>query len=387
MANFNLPTIASLFADVITLFKDRIDDVARQMRTDVAAPTNMPDKSIRWNVTNSNWEQFDLGMLQWDPLAALYGIDVNLLSGQSGPFYLDWDNFVNVPVGLPPAVHSHDFGFLPSSPEGVLQIFRGTTAEIGAFTGLIGEISVDKTKQTVVVHDGATAGGFPLATEAVVSANTASIALKAPIASPDLTGTPTTPTAAAGNKSSQIANTTFVDGEINGQQTIWAGSGALTPTETNGAAPVTQELSIQKILIAGLDFDASTQQHAQIYWQSPKGVDVSAGLICQAIWTNAPVASSGDVVWAFKARAVTNNDGIDASFGTNVTLVDSFIVAGDLHASEESGVVTPSNTWTPEDLIFIDVFRDAANASDTYAEDARLIGIRIHYTTLKIIDS
>jgi hypothetical protein len=46
---------------------------------------------------------------------------------------------------------------------------RGTTAETSTFTGAIGEITIDTTKKTVVVHDGTTAGGFPLATEAAVN--------------------------------------------------------------------------------------------------------------------------------------------------------------------------------------------------------------------------
>ena len=40
---------------------------------------------------------------------------------------------------------------------------RGTTTEHATFTGLEGEISVNTTKETLVVHDGATAGGFELA--------------------------------------------------------------------------------------------------------------------------------------------------------------------------------------------------------------------------------
>lgn len=39
---------------------------------------------------------------------------------------------------------------------------RGTTAAHTSFTGLLGELTVDTTKDTVVVHDGSTAGGFPL---------------------------------------------------------------------------------------------------------------------------------------------------------------------------------------------------------------------------------
>jgi hypothetical protein len=51
----------------------------------------------------------------------------------------------------------------------ILQLRRGTTTQHSTFTGAVGEVTVDTTKDTVVVHDGATAGGFPLATEAYVT--------------------------------------------------------------------------------------------------------------------------------------------------------------------------------------------------------------------------
>lgn len=50
-----------------------------------------------------------------------------------------------------------------------LQLRRGTTTQHSTFTGANGEVTVDTTKKTAVVHDGATAGGTPLATEANVN--------------------------------------------------------------------------------------------------------------------------------------------------------------------------------------------------------------------------
>lgn len=44
-----------------------------------------------------------------------------------------------------------------------VQFRRGTTAQHSSFTGAVGELTVDTDKEVVVVHDGATAGGFPLA--------------------------------------------------------------------------------------------------------------------------------------------------------------------------------------------------------------------------------
>ena len=47
-----------------------------------------------------------------------------------------------------------------------LQLRRGTTAQNNAFTGAVGEVTVDTDKDVLVVHDGVTAGGFPVAARA-----------------------------------------------------------------------------------------------------------------------------------------------------------------------------------------------------------------------------
>lgn len=51
-----------------------------------------------------------------------------------------------------------------------IQLRRGTTAEHSAFTGAVGEVTVDTTKDTAVVHDGSTVGGFPLLRESAYTA-------------------------------------------------------------------------------------------------------------------------------------------------------------------------------------------------------------------------
>ena len=47
----------------------------------------------------------------------------------------------------------------------LLKLRRGTTSQHSSFTGAEGEVTVDTTKDTLVVHDGSTAGGVPLAKE------------------------------------------------------------------------------------------------------------------------------------------------------------------------------------------------------------------------------
>ena len=47
----------------------------------------------------------------------------------------------------------------------LLKLRRGTTSQHSSFTGAEGEVTVDTTKDTLVVHDGSTAGGHPMAAQ------------------------------------------------------------------------------------------------------------------------------------------------------------------------------------------------------------------------------
>jgi len=53
-----------------------------------------------------------------------------------------------------------------------IQFRRGTTTEHSSFTGLLGEVTVDTTKKSLVVHDGSTAGGSALALEGAAISST-----------------------------------------------------------------------------------------------------------------------------------------------------------------------------------------------------------------------
>ena len=57
----------------------------------------------------------------------------------------------------------------------VLKLRRGTTTQHGSFTGAEGEVTVDTTKDTVVVHDGSTAGGHPVAAEDMANVSSSDI--------------------------------------------------------------------------------------------------------------------------------------------------------------------------------------------------------------------
>ena len=58
----------------------------------------------------------------------------------------------------------------------LLKLRRGTTSQHNTFTGAEGEVTIDTTKDTAVVHDGQQAGGRPLAREDMSNVSSASIA-------------------------------------------------------------------------------------------------------------------------------------------------------------------------------------------------------------------
>jgi hypothetical protein len=115
-----------------------------------------------------------------------------------------------------------------------LQLRGGTTTEHATFTGAVREVTVDTTKDTLVVHDGATAGGFPLPTtaaeivalisnDAIDSQHYAAGSIDTEHLAADsvttakiadsvvLGGSPTTTTQTAADNSTKIATTAYTD--------------------------------------------------------------------------------------------------------------------------------------------------------------------------------
>lgn len=71
------------------------------------------------------------------------------------------------------------------------------------------------------------------ATQAAITATNAAVALKAPLASPALSGIPTAPTAATGTNTTQVATTAFVRTAMNGPA-VYASNGGSIPTAASG---------------------------------------------------------------------------------------------------------------------------------------------------------
>lgn len=89
-----------------------------------------------------------------------------------------------------------------------IQLRRGTTSQHSAFTGAAGEVTVDTDKKVVVVHDGSTAGGIPMAKDSTAvhtSGNETVAGVKT------FSSSPIVPTATTGT---QAVNKDYADAKV-----------------------------------------------------------------------------------------------------------------------------------------------------------------------------
>ena len=99
MANWNLPTITSLYADVISFFKARDEDLATMFNT---LPTNPITNTVVFNRANSRWENWNGA--SYEELDTEYAINVTHLGGQLASYYT---NLANA-TGILPAASFND---------------------------------------------------------------------------------------------------------------------------------------------------------------------------------------------------------------------------------------------------------------------------------------
>lgn len=156
---------------------------------------------------------------------------------------------------------------------------------------------------------------------------------------------------------------------------------ALTPRTTGGAAWGSVETATNKRMVRSLDFDAATAEYAQVCIPMPKSWDKRAFNV-RVIWQPADSAS-GNVRWAARAAAVDFYDGtdnLDRAWGAAVAAASGAPALATATAYTDLASVSAAGTPSNNTLLFIEIYRDAADAADTYAADAKLLAVFVHAT-------
>lgn len=169
-----------------------------------------------------------------------------------------------------------------------------------------------------------------------------------------------------------------------GKETIGVPAGAMTPRTTNGAASSTVELTTNDVMLSVLDFDTTTEEGAGFWVPMPKSYNNST-VTFQAAWTAA--SGSGGVAWGLAAYAFSDDDAMDTAVSGQQIVTDTLITANDLHLTAESSAITIGGTPAAGDWIYFEITREVANGSDTLGVDARLLGIRLFFTSSASTDA
>jgi hypothetical protein len=173
----------------------------------------------------------------------------------------------------------------------------------------------------------------------------------------------------------------LVHGATAGISTIWVPAIAMVSPTTNGAAAESVETTAVKPEMKVLDFHQSTINYAQFSIAMPKSWNEGT-VTAKFYWTHATAVAT-DVMWAIQGVCVSDNDTIDATFGTAVVVTDTFHnAAEDLAISPVTADITLGGSPAEDDLAYFQVYRAATTAGDTTnSTNARLIGVKLFFTT------
>ena len=151
-----------------------------------------------------------------------------------------------------------------------------------------------------------------------------------------------------------------------GPQTIPVLAAAMIPNVTSGPASGLTESGINKLMLATLDFDAATAESAQIAIPMPRSWNEGTVRV-QFVWT---AGASGSAAWGCQALALSDDDVIDAAFGTPQLVTDAVTAVGDIMESAFTAPLTIAGSPAPEDLVVFRFYRDATQPADTLSADA-----------------
>ena len=168
--------------------------------------------------------------------------------------------------------------------------------------------------------------------------------------------------------------------KVAGTETIWVPAQAMFGTTTNGADAQAIETTATRPEMKVLDFDASTAEYAQFPIAMPKSWNL--GTVTYQVFWSPSNTDTGDAIFGLQGLACAEGDTADAVFGTGIEVTDAGIgTVEDVQMTSTSSAMTIAGTPADDDICFFQLYRDAADGSDDFTGDARVLGIKLFYTT------
>ena len=172
----------------------------------------------------------------------------------------------------------------------------------------------------------------------------------------------------------------LVHGATAGVQTIWVPAAAMRPTDDAGCDAITSApTQAGRPDMVVLDFDNGSDEHAQFHVAFPKSWN--EGVIKYQVFWCSTAADTDPVHWGLKGVSVPDNSTIDVAYGTHINVADANQgAAEEMLVSPLSADLTIAGAAV-DTVTFFDVFRDISEETSGAAEDARLIGVKLFFTT------
>lgn len=161
---------------------------------------------------------------------------------------------------------------------------------------------------------------------------------------------------------------------LQGVHTIPVLASSMLSRTTNGAAAGLTELATNDVMLASKDFDQTTSEGVQFYVPMPKSWNEGT-VTAQFGWTAA--SGAGTAIWSISGTAFSDDDAMDAAFGSAQTATDTLITANDMHISPVTSAITIAGTPAESDFVIFQITRDI---SDTLNADAKLIWCKVYLT-------
>jgi hypothetical protein len=161
---------------------------------------------------------------------------------------------------------------------------------------------------------------------------------------------------------------------------MWVPASAMYGATTNPADAQQVETTATRPDMKVLDFDASTDEFAQFSVAFPKSWNEGT-VTYQVYWTPSST-NTGDCIFGLQGVSCGDSDTIDIAYGTAINITDAGIgTVEDQQVSAVSSAVTIAGSPAVDQLTYFQLFRDANAGGDTFTGDARLLGIKIFFTT------
>ena len=168
--------------------------------------------------------------------------------------------------------------------------------------------------------------------------------------------------------------------KIAGKETIWIPATAMYGPTTNPADVALVETTATRPDLNVFDFDASTKQYTQFTIGMPKSWN--EGTLTYQVYWSPSTTNTGNAIFGLQGVACADSDTIDVAYGTAINVTDAGIgTVKDQQISDESSAMTVAGSPAAGEQSYFQFFRDAADGSDTFTGECRVLGIKLFFTT------